>query len=156
MAFPDAASCDNWRYVARACYVAMSPPNILEFAIVPVWDWQGGKCKGTGKLLTSEWFHGNSIVDVEGLTTAFYNDDLPLFHQRCLAHTGSVICRPVIHGDGCGIDEFKVDFWTLIEQKKSFFFNQIKSTDPYVWNSVGECKQDLYVTKSFFLCYPFN
>ena len=108
VAFPDAVSCENWRYMARACYVAMSPPNINEFTIVSVWDWEGGKCQDFGKLLTSEWFHGNSIVDVEGLTNGFYNDDLPLLHQRCLAHTGSVICRPIIQGDGCGIGEMKV------------------------------------------------
>ena len=107
-AFPNVASCDNWRYMARACYVPLSPPNNNEFTIVSVWDWQGGKCQGIGKLLTSEWFHGNSIVDVEGDASAFYNDDLPLLHQRCLAHTGSVICRPTIQGDGCGFGETKV------------------------------------------------
>ena len=118
-AFPNVASCDNWRYMARACYVPLSPPNNNEFTIVSVWDWQGGKCQGIGKLLTSEWFHGNSIVDVEGDASAFYNDDLPLLHQRCLTHTGSVICRPTIQGDGCGIGEKKV-------QVK----NTIKITDP--------------------------
>ena len=108
VAFPDAASCDNWRYMARACYVAMSPPSNKEFTIVPIWDWQGANCHGIGRLLTSDWFHGDSIVDVEGDASAFYNDDLPLLHQRCLAHTGSVICRPTIHDGGCGIGETKV------------------------------------------------
>ena len=94
--------------MARPCYVAMSPPNNREFSIVPVWDWEGGSCKDIGKLLTSEWLFSNSIVDVEQRVTAFYNGNLPLRHQRCLAHSGSVICRPVLSGDGCGIGETKV------------------------------------------------
>ena len=107
--FVNADSCGDWRYMARACYVPLSPQSQAgEYTIVPVWDWQHEGCQGLGKLLTSDWFHGDSIDDVEGDASAFYNEDLPLLHQRCLAHTGSVICRPTIHDGGCGIGETKV------------------------------------------------
>ena len=110
MTFPNETSCDDWLHMARPCYVAQAPPSNKEFTILPIWDWNPSRCQGVGKLLTSEWFHGSSISAVETQTSAFYDDTLPMRHQRCLANSGSVLCRPVIQSEGCEFGETRVCF----------------------------------------------